>query len=152
MKLGLKIVVALILATLTMSCGEDKERNDDPKNYDGWMLTSWNGSTTIAGKVYLQLKEDFSFNLYQSIQTTGYRKFTGTYSIDGADLLSGSYIDGTPWESSYKIEKQTMTELQLRSRKDNTVSIYAGVEIPAYVKDGVTDKDVRAATIEKPFL
>ena len=80
----------------------------------------------------------------------GYRKLTGTYTIEGG-VLSGTYSSGMPWESSYVIEKRTKTELQLRSETD-VVSIYTAVEVPAYVKDGVVASGVRSSGAEKPFL
>lgn len=121
------------------------------------MLTRWNGGTELSGKVFLQLNEDMTFALYQCIDmpgyidTPGYRKLTGTYVKEG-QILSGRYSDGTPWESSYAIEKQTETELQLRSETDDVVSLYTAVEIPAYAKDGVVGRSAHAPEAAKPFL
>lgn len=150
MKRGLKIGVVAVLAFLMAGCG-GSDKKKDTINYDGWMLSTWNGGTELSGKVYLQLNADMTFSLFQCIDTPGYQKMTGTYARDG-EVLSGTYSGGTPWESSYYvIEKQTKTELQLRSEKD-IVSLYTAVEVPAFVKDGVVASGVRSSVAEKPFL
>ena len=150
MKRGLKICVVAALAFLMAGCGGSDKKKEEP-NYDGWMLARWGGSTDLSGKVFLQLNEDMTFTLYQSIDTPGYQKLIGTYTKEG-QVLSGTYSSGTPWESSYAVEKQTKTELQLRSEKDDVVSLYTAVEIPAYAKDGVVGAGVRSSGAAKPFL
>ena len=105
--------------------------------------------------VYLQLGEDGTFTLYQSIGTFGYARFTGTYALVGdpatGQVLSGTYADGTPWDSSYAVEKMTKRELRLRALKDGVVSVYSGVAIPAAVKDGVTAGRLRSAAQGESF-
>lgn len=152
MKRGLKICIVAALAFLTAGCGgSDKKKEAEPL-YDGWMLARWNGGTELSGKVFLQFDEDMTFVLYQCIDTPGYRKLTGTYTQEG-QRLSGVYSDGTPWAGSYAIEKQTATELQLRSETDDVVSLYTAVEIPAYVKDGVVGRSAHAPEeAAEPFL
>lgn len=149
MKRELKMGVVAVLAFLMAGCGGN-DKKEDAINYDGWMLSTWNGGTELSGKVFLQLNGDMTFVLYQCIDTPGYQKLTGTYSIDG-QVISGVYSSGIPWESSYVIEKQTKTELQLRSEKE-IVSLYTAVEVPAYAKDGVVASGVRSSGAEKPFL
>lgn len=149
MKRELKMGVVAVLAFLMAGCG-GSDKKEDAINYDGWMLSIWNGGTELSGKVFLQLNGDMTFVLYQCIDTPGYQKLTGTYSIDG-QVISGVYSSGIPWESSYVIEKQTKTELQLRSEKE-IVSLYIAVEVPAYAKDGVVASGVRSSGAEKPFL
>ena len=152
MKRGLKIGIVAVLAFLMAGCGgSDKKKEAEPL-YDGWMLTSWNGGTELSGKVFLQLDGDMTFALYQCIDAPGYRKQTGTYVRNG-QVLSGVYSDGTPWASSYAIEKQTAIELQLRSETDDVVSLYTAVEIPAYAKDGIVGRSVPAPDeAAVPFL
>ena len=122
MKRGFRIGIVAALALLMAGCGGSDKKKEEAPRYDGWMLTRWNGGTELSGKVFLQLNEDMTFALYQCIDTPGYRKLTGTYVKEG-QILSGHYSDGTPWESSYAIEKQTETELQLRSETDDVVSL-----------------------------
>ena len=123
MKRGFRIGIVAALALLMAGCGGSDKKKEEAPRYDGWMLTRWNGGTELSGKVFLQLNEDMTFALYQCIDTPGYLKLTGTYVKEG-QILSGRYSDGTPWESSYAIEKQTETELQLRSETDDVVSLY----------------------------
>lgn len=81
-------------------------------------------------------------------------EYTGTYTVtvyEQKALLSGTYTDGTPWESSYVVESQTAELLRLRSQTAGNISQYVAAEIPDYVKDGITVKNVRAEA-EKPFL
>ena len=47
------------------------------------VLTRWKDGTALTGTVYLQLGEDGTFTLYQSIGTFGYARFTGTYALVG---------------------------------------------------------------------
>lgn len=151
MRIGLKIFAAVVLL-LAAGCGGDgKGPEEEQPVCDGWMLTRWDGSGELSGTVYLQLKEDYRFNLYQSILNYGFRKLTGSYSVSGdGTVLSGTYAGGTPWKSSYTIEKRTGKELRLRSVPEGVVSVYTAVVVPAYVKNNVTDRDSRAAG--EPFL
>ena len=156
MKIGLSLFAVAAAALLAVGCGGDKGGGEDEANYDGWMLTRWKDGTALTGTVYLQLGEDGTFTLYQSIGTFGYARFTGTYALVGdpatGQVLSGTYADGTPWDSSYAVEKMTKRELRLSALKDGVVSVYSGVAIPAAVKDGVTAGRLRRAAQGESFL
>lgn len=78
MKIGLSLFAVAAAALLAVGCGGDKGGGEDEANYDGWMLTRWKDGTALTGTVYLQLGEDGTFTLYQSIGTFGYARFTGT--------------------------------------------------------------------------
>ena len=151
---GFRVPIPIFVIRL---CGnQERDGLEDEANYDGWMLTRWKDGTALTGTVYLQLGEDGTFTLYQSIGTFGYARFTGTYALVGdpatGQVLSGTYADGTPWDSSYAVEKMTKRELRLRALKDGVVSVYSGVAIPAAVKDGVTAGRLRRAAQGKSFL
>lgn len=156
MKIGLKILTAVVVALLAGGCGSSDKGGEDESNYDGWVLTEWKGGDALAGTVYLQLGEDGTFTLYQSIKTFGYAKYTGTYTIsavpEAGQVLSGTYTDGTPLDNTYVVEKMTKKELRLRAQKDGIVSVYSGVTIPALVKDGITGKSLRMTVGTKAFL
>ncbi len=150
MKTGLKIAVLLFVALATANCSDKNDDGGKKKlETSGWMLTSWNNSTDLAGKVFLQLNADGSFALYQSINTPGFETFTGTYRI-ADDVLSGEYSDGTAWESSYAVQTHSEEALILKSKTDATVSVYKKGVIPDYVKQA-NPGDVRSAVAE-PFL
>ena len=70
MKIGLSLFAVAAAALLVVGCGGDKG-GEDEANYDGWMLTRWKDGTALTGTVYLQLGEDGTFTLYQSIGTFG---------------------------------------------------------------------------------
>ena len=67
MKIGLSLFAVAAAALLAVGCGGDKGGGEDEANYDGWMLTRWKDGTALTGTVYLQLGEDGTFTLYQSI-------------------------------------------------------------------------------------
>ena len=131
MKIGLSLFAVAAAALLAVGCGGDKGGGEDEANYDGWMLTRWKDGTALTGTVYLQLGEDGIFSLYQSIGTFGYARFTGTYALVGdpatGQVLSGTYADGTPWDSSYAVEKMTKRELRLRALGRPIVSTSANI-------------------------
>lgn len=149
MKTGVKIA-ALLLVTLAMaSCGDSDGGNGKKEmKTSSWMLTSWNNSTELAGKVYLQLNDDNSFELYQSVDTPGFETFTGTYRISD-DVLSGKYSTGELWESTYLIRIYTERELVLESKTDGAISVYRMSGIPDYVRQA--NPGVRSAA-STPFL
>ena len=162
MKIGLKFFAAALAVVLAVGCGskEDSEEPEKPPvngpvfEAGSWVLSQWNGSQELPRSIYLHLAADRSFELYQSLNTIGYSKYTGTYTVtvyEQKALLSGTYTDGTPWESSYVVESQTAELLRLRSQTAGNISQYVAAEIPDYVKDGITVKNVRAEA-EKPFL
>lgn len=117
-----------------------------------WMLTSWTGDQSLAGKVYIELKGDNTCDIYQNVNTTGYAKFPGTYAVTergGVTELSGSYSDGKPWGDSYTFTA-TADKLTLTGVGTGYVSVYDRTTIPDYVKDGVTVQATRSALT--PFL
>lgn len=163
MKAKLRIFGLVLLSVLmVVSCLKKKDEGGDGETMllsDGWKLVSWNGHTEIAGSVYLQLEDDGTFTLYQQVgnlATAGYRKFTGTYRIEGDDatgqVMSGSYSDGTSWAASYLLESRTSEELRLRSLPENIVSVYERIVIPEYVKLSPVTVSSRGVGNPEPFL
>lgn len=118
-----------------------------------WMLTSWTGDQSLAGKVYIELKDDNTCDIYQNVNVTGYAKFSGTYAVTerggGVRELSGSYSDGKPWGDSYTFTA-TADKLTLTGVGTGYVSVYDRTTIPDHVKDGVTVQTTRSAFT--PFL
>lgn len=101
MKWNLALLSVMLLSLVNVSCSKKSgdEGGVTPSMYDGWMLTSWNGDESIAGRVYLSFSDD-RFTLYQQIgdlSTSGFTKYTGTCTFAGnGKLLTGVYSDGTP--------------------------------------------------------
>lgn len=155
MKIWLKITVAaLLLGLFTTGCGGDKGPESEP-NYDGWVLRTLDNSGALAGKVYLQLMPSGTFTLYQNINTPGFRIYKGSYLIttdtSGGDVLSGTYNDGTQLKEQYMVSGIDGKVLTTTGMISGEIALYDAVEVPAYVKDGVTD-DSRATDRTERFL
>lgn len=168
MKTGIKFLAAACAAILLAGCGGDdggKKGGGGDGVEEGWMLASWNGTTELTGKVFLQLNEDNTFTLYQCISTPDFKQFTGTYSITPGeelspvsdyDRLSGRYSDGKSWAYSYWIRAKSNKSMTLVPQSGSeAISVYERVEIPDYVKNpGPKPNNTHAATDveEIPFL
>lgn len=157
MKRGMKILTAALVVLFAAGCGGDDDKRIEPPPtyaYDGWKMTVWNGSSELAGKVYLQLDSDGTFALYQSILYPGFRSFGGTYTVatqNGVQVLSGKYSDGTPLKHSYEMESKGTLNMVLRSIEEGVESEYERAVIPLYAKDD-DPLTGRAAMDEEPFL
>ena len=112
-----------------------------------WHLTMFCG---VAAEVdlYLSIKEDNTFTLYQRSGSFDYSVFTGTWEYDSlTNTLSGEYSDGTPWASSYKASITENGELRLEnSANANEVAIYSEATMPTVSTSSRASFDV------KPFL
>lgn len=153
MKTGMKILIAALLGAFLVGCGGD-DKSEDRTSYDGWMLTKWDDSSELAGKVYLQLESDGDFFLYQCVTTPGFKKYTGTYTVTaetGEQVLSGTYTGGTAWKDSYRIESRGDKIMVMTSVGEQIVSEYERVVVPEYVKEDDTP-GVRSGEDEEPFL
>lgn len=151
MKIATKFLISALVALFAVACGGDDGPTPPPVPDDTncWELTSWGGSTALAGKVYLQLDDDKTFALYQNINTPGFQKFTGNYAFrtEGEkEVLTGTYSDGEAWKYSYEVVSRTETNLTLKSVGEGVVSEYKATKLPDWVKDGVTDDGSRAVT------
>ena len=81
--------------------------------------------------VYLDLKNDMSFEMFQQLYTLEYEAYIGTYSLKG-DVLKGSYITGQNWKSEYRIVSVSDSALELESIEENSITmVYAATTIPA---------------------
>lgn len=125
----------------------------DATNWVGeWVLSSWTGDPSLAGKIYLELKQENTFDMYQNVNAPGFAKFTGTYSVTGeagAQVIAGTYSDGKSWGDSYTFTA-TDEKLTLTGRTTGYVSVYDRTTIPDYVKEGATIRTTRSAFT--PFL
>lgn len=116
---NIRWVALAIVLLLGWSCGS-KDKNEEPAlTYDDivgtWQVKSWTGqannpdgtSYTFSDVVYIYvvLKSDQSFELYQNISSIGPAKFTGQYTFS-ASTIHGSYRIGnstTFWSDSYTV-------------------------------------------------
>jgi len=148
-----KLFFTALLALALVGCDkDDRKGSGNPPVFGGkwvgeWMLSTWNGSEELAGKIYIAFEKEGGFVLYQSVDMPGYTVFRGSYVVtaDGAGedrgVLSGTYEDGAPLdEGSYEIEYDKENMLTLTGRKSGIVSEYERCTIPDYVKDGITGR------------
>lgn len=101
-----------------------------------WQLTNVAvKSVTYAGQevdVYVAFQEGGSFELYQMVGQGRYRKYTGTWNLDGT-MLSGKYSSKKDWGSSYEVSLKD-DNLVLTSSVSGEVSTYRKVSIPESIK------------------
>ncbi len=121
-----------------------------------WKLTAWSVSSTFKNDVYLELKADRTFTLYQNLQAAGYTKYTGTYTYDGAtSTISGLYSDGKAWATSYKVEIPTISTLVWTASNNSAdISTYTKTTIPDNVKSSTVAPAAarKGAAEERRFL
>lgn len=102
-----------------------------------WHLTTWNGETPTDFDIYMELKSDGTFNLFQKYQTSAFVCFTGNYSAT-ENLLTGRYNDGVNWGSNYTYE--------VNGDKLTTTSETSTAEVSVYTKTTIPD-EVRNAPV-----
>lgn len=140
MKKTLYMLLAAIGLCLFAGCGgsDDKEENPSPlvQQLAGeWHLASWNGKTPDLIDAYVSFSSDGSFELYELIEEVYYEKRTGAYRLKD-NLLSGSYANNKPWNSSYEIsfDQAGNTLTMVSDPALGEVSVYTRTAIPASVK------------------
>lgn len=131
------IAALLLLCFVTAGC-PDKPEEEVINVVGEWHLSQITTKATIGGQtvdVYVNFKEDKSFELYQMLGTGRYRKFTGSWSLL-EKVLSGSYASGAAWASDYNVEmNEGQTMMTLTTLDGSEVSTYQKQAIPADVKD-----------------
>lgn len=79
------------------------EKINPPVTLEQMLRTQWRGSeTSVDAAIYMDFMADHTFELYQKLDTDMFELRKGTWTLEG-DILSGTYDDGQPWASSYKI-------------------------------------------------
>lgn len=148
-KLFVKILALLALAAAFAGC-----KKDDGAPETGRIVGEWhyaNGQTGAAQiDVYLAFDANSTFAVYQKIGEGAYRRYTGTYTLEG-NALTGVYSNGDPWASGYTVNIEADGSLCLTSAADpNYVVKYSPSQIPAEVLNHYDD-DTKAEA-ELPFL
>lgn len=68
-----------------------------------WHLIQMSGAEASSlPEVYIDFKQDLKFELYQKIGEGRFRRYGGTYAVNGSEL-SGKYSDGKEWGSKYAV-------------------------------------------------
>ncbi len=113
-----KIIVAAVALLMAVACGEDNK--EKVLNVVGdWNITGISTKAAQIGGVqvdiWLALKSDKTFALYQKVGSGRYASYEGTYALAGT-VLTGKYSDGKSWGTEYEV---TMED-------NDTVLILAG--------------------------
>lgn len=149
------LAVALVAFT---SCSENNEGPVGPgydlptgpieKIVNQWRLATVNG-VEAEFDVYIDIKEDASFELYQMVYSNQYYLYKGTYTLED-HLFTGSYLSGKMWKCDYMVGiSEDEQHLTMISVEDESITcVYDAVTIPEDVKQ---ESVTRALEVE-PFL
>ena len=159
MKLA-KIFLAVV-ALFAMSCGEKNggDGTTSPTvNWESegsiigeWELTSFGGNSEAKPRIYLELNENGSFDMYQQAFSVIWLHYTGTFTYNGT-TLSGVYSDDKPWAAEYAVSfaKEPNRMRLISTTNNNETSIYNECEIPTSIIDEAREPEmVRSVTIER---
>lgn len=133
----MKFRILLILAAglLTLS-GCKKDKFYSAQSIAGqWELCDIQVKSAQLGdqtiEVYMDLKADGTFELWQVIGENYDRKhFEGTWTI-ASNVLSGKYSDGASWGADYTVSKQEST-LVLTEKAGSEIYVYQPCTIPDF--------------------
>ncbi|MEG1612189.1 MAG: lipocalin family protein [Alistipes sp.] len=146
MKLLYKFFLMAALATLLTNCGDSKDAPALPQDLaqiaGTWHLTAWSGDSAFNKGVYLDIKSDKTFALYQDIVSHGYQKLEGTFTLETtfdeagkitSCKISGVYADGAAWAGVYTITEITAEKMKWTLGGTTDVSTYTRTPIPEEV-------------------
>lgn len=132
-----KIMVIGALALMSvLVLGGCKKKTPPPSEVHvyGWHMTAWqaDGNTGDFPKgVYIEFKGDGSFDLYQDLNTNGFEKLTGSYTLDSSFKLTGTYADGSAWAYNYTVAGLSNPNLTVAAGVAGTMTMTA-LEDAAY--------------------
>ncbi len=108
-----------------------------------WRLASFCGATAELD-IYMTIRADGTFTLYQRNADYTPVRFAGNYAFDAnSSLFSGRYSDGAAWANSYIVDYadgETMT--WINAANDAEVSVYIRSDIPASMLGATRGMDV----------
>lgn len=106
-----------------------------------WQLVEYAGQT-VNFDVYIDYKEDNTYELYERTYGYEYDYRTGTYSLDG-NALTGVYSSDEPWNNAYTIKIAKTNPLRLRQIEANgQYAEYVQVDkVPSNVESTVPEWD-----------
>ncbi|MGN1233209.1 MAG: S8 family serine peptidase [Candidatus Cryptobacteroides sp.] len=129
---AIKIIFALILATAVSACNKEEQENDPVAG--SWHLMTVTNIDISDIDVYLSFEQG-NFTLYQKVGEGRYRKYDGTYFVEG-NTLRGSYSGGEKFGSDYRVQRDK-DRLTLTSDSGES-SIYTLSQIPDEVTGNAT--------------
>ena len=130
------MIALAILLVATAGCKKTPKPDPVPSCVGEWQLSQIETkSVSYAGQtvdVYVSFLEEGTFELYQMVGQGRFRKYTGSWSLDGS-VLSGTYSNKKAWGSTYQVSGENGT-LVLTSEKSGEVDTYRKTSIPESVK------------------
>ena len=131
------------------------EKNEQPKGtvnsslVGEWALESWNGEEVNDFVIYIKLRDDSRFELYQQLSTSYYEYFDGIYDAAN-NMLTGVYSDGEPWNDSYGYKLDASgNRLTLTSQQaSQSEYVYVRTQIPS---DIIVGGGSRSETSKRPL-
>jgi hypothetical protein len=104
-----------------------------------WHIKSYCGAEAQVD-LYMEFTANGTFVILQRTELSGYKKFVGTYSVDGVNsIISGKYSDGESWADSYKYSLDNEGNLLLQSVSNSSeISVYEVAEMPDVTAVGET--------------
>ena len=126
-------LLTLCAALAFVGCGKE---NDTPKV---------DNATKVVGEwhcapegydvdVYVAFDAAGTFDEYQRLGEGRYRHYEGTWSVEKS-VLSGVYVDGTEWGSTYTLSFNSDTMTLTANNESAEAITYTKVTIPAEVKN-----------------
>ena len=127
------IILAALLVFILPACSNEKPQTI---NIIGeWELmdiqatkSAQIGNETI--EIYLEFKDDKTFNLWQKLGAGRHKKFTGTWELTES-VLTGKYSDGRTWGSSYNVRVESDNLYMSETYQNLETYIYKSSKVPA---------------------
>ena len=158
MKKILNIITGLAtLVFATVSCQKEEQlvASFDQAVVGEWHLVGAKAEGQIISEgidVYLRIKADGTFELYQKsgTQSTRYDLYTGTCTTENG-ILTGVYSNDRPWGGKYTYAK-TINGILLRTTNNLEEQKYESCTIPAEVIENANTDTKSASETGSPIL
>ena len=135
MKKFLAIFAFVALALTLNSCGEKGSNGGGAESkaqiVGEWHLVAWSEGKPEYLDVYLNLKSNSTFDLYQRIESHEYKKLTGRYLLSG-NKLTGKYDDGVALGGEPYVVEIKGEQLRMTTASGDT-STYEKCTIPSEI-------------------
>ena len=132
----MKRIIYIAIFALVALTGCQKENSKVP-TLKQMIVGEWRGSEiSVDAAIYLSIKADGTFELYQKMTSDDFELRRGTWSLEG-DILSGTYNDGEPWAASYKVSADSVLTMVSQAEGAET-SVYIRCAIPVEIMNSCT--------------
>lgn len=151
MKKHFRFLTAALLLTVLAACGD--KNDNEPSDNGGtptvpqppvpekitvadlvgeWQLAEWSEDSDFANCIYMEIKADNTFVLYENITSHGFNRMTGTFIFAPTErLIGGRYSDGTKWGASYTVSFSDTSTMRWTALGSDDTSVYVRTQIPS---------------------